>query len=144
MVNKEFISYYKIKLNFIKMVTICLYRQLILPKHYYTYLKNYRSLSFSKICQFKNISNQNVIFKSVKKNNCKLHKHLNSSIFQNNVNVNTRLMSSFPSFSTNDYKGIYEYLDFLWKNFIYKSHQNYQIVIISIFHFIRICSNSNN
>ena len=144
MVNKEFISYCKIKLNCIKMVTICLYRQLILPKHHYTYQRNYRSLSFSKIRQIKNISNQNVIFKSVKKNNCKLHKHLNSSIFQNgNVNVNTRFMSSFPSFSTNDYKGIYEYLNFLRKNFIYKSHQNYQILIISIFHHIRICSNSN-
>ena len=95
------------------MVTICLYRQLILPKNYCTYQRNYGSLSFSKIRQIKNISNQKKIFKSVRKNDCKLHKNQNSSIFQNdNLNVNTRLMSSFPSFSTNDYKGIYEYWDF--------------------------------
>ena len=95
------------------MVTICSYRQLISPKNYYTYQRNFGSLSFSKIRQIKNIGYQNVVFKPFRKNKCKSHKHLNSSIFQiDNVNVNTRLMSSFPSFSTNDYKGIYEYWDF--------------------------------
>ena len=95
------------------MVTICLYRQLILPKNYYTYQRNYGSLSFSKIRQIKYIGYQNVIFKSFRKSNGRLHRLLNSSITQiDNVNVNSRPMSSFPSFSTNDYKGMYEYWDF--------------------------------
>ena len=89
------------------MVIFSVYSRWTVRKILGTNQRNYGNTSFSKCRQLKIRNNVNVILNSNRQNAFSLRKTQSCGVYYKiTINTQSRLMSSFPSFSTNDYKGI--------------------------------------
>ena len=90
------------------MVTISSYGRFISSKIPFTNQRNFGSMSYSRFRQLKSFNNKKLVLSCNAKNNSKFQNNKNFTACQTNfINIQLRPMSSFPSFSTNNYEGMY-------------------------------------
>ena len=90
-----------------KIVLISVYLRLTLRTTLAANHRNYGNMSYSKCRLLKTNNNVNVILNANRRNTLNIRKTQSSAVCHNITdNTHSRLMSSFPSFSSNNYEGI--------------------------------------
>ena len=90
------------------MVTISSYGRFISSKIPFTNQRNFGSMSYSRFRQLKSFNDKKLVLSCNAKHNSNFQNNKDYTACQTNcINIQVRSISSFPSFSTNNYEGMY-------------------------------------